>query len=166
MNVNCNRLGIENIYAVNRDGIQLLDYYDVDESELDRFQPLSSAYAVIFVKDKLLLGFNKYRKQWEAAAGKIEAGETPRCAAIRELYEENHQRAGQLAFKGVFRIFDPKHQEIRYRSVFWGTLDALEPFHCTNVDERILLWDFKSDIGYVDAVDIKMIEMINLQAEL
>lgn len=151
------------IYAENQEGIQLLDFYDINETETSGFRLLSSAYAVIFVNNKLLLGFNKYRKQWEAPAGKIEAGESPRNTAIRELYEETHQRVDRLEFKGIFRIFDQRRGEIRNRAVYLGQMDKLEPFIYTEEDEmkKIMLWDFIEDIGYVDTVDLAMIEMIH-----
>lgn len=39
--------------------------------------------------------------QWEFAGGFIDAGETPREAAGRELYEETGQRPGELRYVGV-----------------------------------------------------------------
>jgi len=50
------------------------------------------------VLDKYVVGLNKYRKQWEFPAGGIEDGESAREAAIRELYEETHQRNNHLEF--------------------------------------------------------------------
>ena len=69
------------------------------------------------VADKYVVGYNSWRKQWEFPAGRIDNGETAREAAIRELYEETHQRNEQLEFRGLFRVEDAKGQ-IKYQAIF------------------------------------------------
>ena len=77
----------------NTSEIEIIEYYDIQEEEFyknNNTMP-SSAYAVIEVQGKFLIGYNSYREQWEFPAGKIESGETAMEAARRELYEETHQ---------------------------------------------------------------------------
>lgn len=107
-----------------------------------------------------LIGFNNWRKQWEFPAGGIEKGETAREAAERELFEETHQRNTDLNFKGLFRVMKP-NGEIRFQTIFLCYQDKLEPFIKTEDDEmsKIMLWDLKQDIGYVDECDLKMVEL-------
>ncbi|MDH5606757.1 MAG: NUDIX hydrolase, partial [Anaerolineae bacterium] len=150
------------ILAENKTGIQLLEYLNIPEHNIDYYKPLSSAYAIIQVGGNVLIGFNKWRNQWEFPAGKLDAGETARDAAVRELAEETHQVVQNLAFKGLFRIYDKIQKERRYKSVFTGRLDVLAEFKQAEKDEmkEIILWNMKDDIGYVDEVDFKIVNMI------
>lgn len=148
--------------AKNKVGISLVAHYDVEnESDLLAMKPLSGAYAIINVKGRILLGFNKLRQQWEFPAGKIEKGEKPIEAARRELYEETHQEVLDLTLCGAFKIYDSTKQEYRYRAVYYGELDEIVPFVSCSSDEMesITLWDLHKDIGYVDEVDLKMVEL-------
>ena len=148
--------------AKNKVGISLVAHYDVEnESDLLAMKPISGAYAIINVKGHILIGFNKWRQQWEFPAGKNEKGEKPIEAARRELYEETHQEVLNLTLCGAFKIYDSTKQEYRYRAVYYGVLDEIVPFVSCSSDEMesIMLWDLHKDIGYVDEVDLKMVEL-------
>ncbi len=87
-------LGIKDfkfMLAHNKSGWTLLEYLKVNEDEIGDYDNVTGAFAVISVNGEYLIGFNSWRQQWEFPAGGIEAGETAREAAIRELYEETHQ---------------------------------------------------------------------------
>ena len=103
--------------AHNKSGWTLLEYLKVNEDEIGDYDNVTGAFAVISVNGEYLIGFNSWRQQWEFPAGGIEAGETAREAAIRELYEETHQCQTDLEFKGLFKIKDPKGT-IKYQAVF------------------------------------------------
>ena len=51
--------------------------------------------------------------------------------------------------------------EIKYQAIFLGFLDELMPFEKFDGDEmdKLMLWDLKEDIGYVDECDLKMVEL-------
>ncbi|MBE5958354.1 MAG: NUDIX hydrolase [Lachnospiraceae bacterium] len=74
------------------------------EKDVSLYKNVTGAYAIIMVGDKWLVGYNNWRKQWEFPAGGIEENETPRQAAIRELFEETHQKNSDLKFKGLFKV--------------------------------------------------------------
>lgn len=106
----------------NISDIEIIEYYDIQEDELYQNRNITptSAYAIIEVQGKFLIGYNSYREQWEFPAGKIESGETAMEAARRELYEETHQIVDELAFCGLFKIYDKTKKEYRFRAVYRG----------------------------------------------
>lgn len=148
----------------NTSDIEIIEYYDIQEEELyknNNTMP-SSAYAVIEVQGKFLIGYNSYREQWEFPAGKIESGETAMEAARRELYEETHQIVDELAFCGLFKIYDKTKKECRFRAVYKGEAESLTEFVSWENDEMlgIRLWDFGDESIYVDQIDTKMVEIL------
>lgn len=146
--------------AKNKSGWTLLEYLKIKEDEINNYDNVTGAFAIVNVNGLYLIGFNNWRKQWEFPAGGIEKGETAREAAERELFEETHQRNKNLHFKGLFKIMKP-NGEIRYQAVFLGFQKELAPFIKKQNDEmdEIMLWDLKQDIGYVDECDLKIVEL-------
>lgn len=147
--------------VTNKSGWTLLEYINTAEKDIDKYENVTGSYAIIQVGGRLLIGYNRYRKQWECPAGGIEKGESPRQAAIRELYEETHQTQTELDFKGLFKVRDAKGV-VKYQAVYAGSLSGLSPFVPDDEDEmeKIYLWDWKADIGYMDECDLKIAEMI------
>ena len=147
--------------AKNKGGWKLLEYIPIAESDICKYENVTGSYAIIVVLDKILVGYNSWRNQWELPAGGIDEGETARDAAIRELYEETHQRNDELEFRGLFKVED-SNGTIKYQAVFVGHLSELAPFRKNEEDEmdKIKLWDLKENIGYVDEVDVKIAKMV------
>lgn len=145
----------------NKSGWTLLEYINTEEADIDKYKNVTGFFAIIQVGGRLLIGYNRYRKQWECPAGGIEKGESPRQAAIRELYEETHQTQTALDFKGLFKVRDAKGI-VKYQAVYAGNLSELSPFAPSAEDEmeKIYLWDGKEDIGYMDECDLKIAEMV------
>lgn len=139
----------------------MIEYINLAEEELTkgRYVPITGAFAVIKVGHKFLLGYNRYRKQWEFPAGHIEDKETPREAARRELYEETHQETKQLEFRGLCKIYDARKDSFRYQAIYFGKLREFKEFKATPEDEmeELMLWDFKKDIGEIDVVDCEIV---------
>ena len=146
--------------AKNKSGWILEGYLHIDETEIEQYENVTGAFAIIFVGEKVLLGYNDWRKQWELPAGGIEIGETARQAAIRELKEESHQDNHDLRFSGLAKIQKP-NGIICYQAVFVGNQTELAPFHKGEGDEmkKILLWDRQEEIGYIDECDLKILEL-------
>lgn len=147
--------------AKNKTGWTLLEYLDIGEDDIEKYQNVTGAYAILKIADKYVVGYNSWRKQWEFPAGGIDEGETAREAAIRELFEETHQKNEDLDFKGLFKVEDAKGKR-KYQAIFLCTQDRLIPFEHSEGDEmeKIMLWDMKEDIGYVDECDVKIVEMV------
>ncbi|MBE5845793.1 MAG: NUDIX hydrolase [Butyrivibrio sp.] len=147
--------------AKNRSGWILHEFIDITENQITEYSNVTGAYAIVKVGDKYLIGYNNWRKQWEFPAGGIEAGETARQAAYRELFEETHQKNLELEFKGLCRVTD-FHGTQKYQAVFLGEKDALAPFKYADGDEmsKVYLWNLSEDIGYVDEVDVAIVKML------
>lgn len=146
--------------ATNKSGWKLIEYIDIPEEDIDRYQNVTGAYAILKVIDKYVVGYNRWRKQWEFPAGGIDEGESAREAAIRELYEETHQKNEKLEFKGLFKVEDTKGK-IKYQAVFTCYQEEMNPFEHNDNDEmtEIKLWDMQEDIGYVDECDVKIVQI-------
>ena len=149
--------------AKNKSGWTLLECLTIKEKEIKKYDNITGAYAIVKVNGKYLFGFNIWRKQWELPSGGIEQGETPREAAERELFEETHQKNTELIFKGLVKVMNP-NGEPRYQAVYQCFQKELLPFDKKDYDEmdKIMLWDLKQDIGYVDECDIKILELFCL----
>lgn len=146
----------------NKCGYELMEYISCLEKEITNYENVTGAGIVFKVNNSYLLGFNNWRKQWEIPAGRIEKGESAREAAIRELFEETHQQVDAAEFKGLFKKKRP-NGEIVYMAIFFCIKDGIVPFEKKEEDEfdEIKLWDLKEDIGYVDEIDFKIIEVVS-----
>lgn len=150
------------ILAENKSGQQLLEYIQVSEKDLlesDIFKPVTGSFAFIKCSGKYLIAYNKWRKQWEFPAGKIEQGETYKECAIRELFEETNQNVTNLEYRGLFKIYDINKSEVRYRTAYIAEIDKINGFKENDEMTEIMLWDLESDIGYFDEVDKKMLQL-------
>ena len=154
-------LEVKIMIAKNKCGYELLEYIPCDEQEIINYKNVTGAGVVYKVGNKYLIGFNDWRMQWELPVGGIEEGESAKQAAIRELFEETHQKVDNVEFKGLFKKKRPKG-EIVYTAIFFCEKDGIVPFVKNDADENveIKLWDLKEDIGYVDEIDLKIIEIL------
>ena len=83
-------------------GNELLDLVKTDEDKADaEFQPVTHCLAVVKVGDDYLLGWNKYRQEWEIFGGCREEGETIRGCIVRECEEELGIKDGDYSFLGL-----------------------------------------------------------------
>ena len=67
----------------------MLEVIQVGEEEaMKEYAPVNHALLVVKIDDEYLLGFNKWRTDWEIFGGCMEDGETLRECIIREAMEE------------------------------------------------------------------------------
>jgi 8-oxo-dGTP pyrophosphatase MutT (NUDIX family) len=87
-------------------------------------QPRKSVYGIIPVQNKILL-VQQHGGLWEIPGGKIEMGETPRQALVRELQEEVHPelRVNISSAKSIFR------RQYNFLSPYGQAFDSLQRFY-------------------------------------
>lgn len=76
-------------------GMALLSYHDARQLPEDaRFEDAPTAYVLVVLRyeGRVLMVWERDRECWELPGGGIEPGESPRAAAVRELWEETGQR--------------------------------------------------------------------------
>lgn len=100
--------------------------------------PLSLVVATY--QGKVLMIFNRWRQEWELPGGMIEAGETPRQAAFRELLEETGVTADSLTFeaRALFSLKSPDRLE--YAAVYSAQLDVLPELRVNEEASAFLWW--------------------------
>ena len=149
--------------AVNRHGIELLEYSRIPETELesDTYRPLLITFMAIRHEGTFLLVYHRQRQTWEMPGGHIEGSESARDGAARELFEETGQRSEPLDFRAVLKYHAPPDSRnywgiqhgIYYGTLFSGELPSPVPFRENDEIERITFWDGKTDIGRIDEID-------------
>ncbi|CAM4003861.1 NUDIX domain-containing protein [Lederbergia lenta] len=146
---------------INKSGHVFLDFLIVEENEIMNYvadAPLTHSLVVVKYQEKFLIMFNKWRKHWELAGGMIDEGETPRQCAVRELFEETNQRIDDIRFKGLMKLQLKPDDRMEYGALFIGDIKELRPFEENEETEQIIFWDQKTDIGYIDEIDEKLLE--------
>ncbi|MEK4486399.1 NUDIX hydrolase [Psychrobacillus sp. FSL H8-0484] len=141
-------------------GFEFLEFISLKEKDIDDYQPLAGSYAVIKCKEKYLLCYNNYRKQWEVPAGQREENETPKECALRELYEETGQIVTDIEFKGLLKVKNTMNGNIKFNPVYFTTIKKLQPFIENEETSDIVLWNLYDEIGNIDSVDIKIFEYV------
>ena len=85
-------------------GFEFLVFLKINEEDLKKHSPIAGSFAVIKCEGKVLMVYNKWRKQWELPAGQRDGEETPKECAKRELYEETGQEVTDLEFWGLIKL--------------------------------------------------------------
>ncbi|HWM39749.1 MAG TPA: NUDIX domain-containing protein [Streptomyces sp.] len=116
----------------------LLSFHDARQlPEHARFEDAPTGYALVVLwhEGRVLMVYERERECWELPGGGIEPQESPRAAAVRELWEETGQRVTeeQLRFVGHTRTALGVSQRVLYGTVF--TAETAEPRPFTANDE-------------------------------
>jgi 8-oxo-dGTP diphosphatase len=139
----------------NKRGYTLLNFSlmeSEDQINPEIHKPLDASLVVAINNDRVLLVFDRYKQCWETPGGRIETGEKPRVCAGRELMEESGQSVDNLFFIGLVEICLKDDNRI-FAAVYAGWLGGILPFQANNEIEKTILWDYVTDIGYVDEID-------------
>jgi 8-oxo-dGTP diphosphatase len=152
--------------AVNQTGHALARVLRVPEQELGTLAGLTHAKVIARHDDKVLLVFDRHDQRWQLAGGAIEAKESARECAARELHEEssNECSPAELRFLYAFELlvgptrFNPEtHTE--FGALFEVDIRLIASFI---PDEEIgaTLWWNGSELSHeLDGIDRKLIEL-------
>jgi len=111
-------------------GNELLEIIRVEEVQAEKlYQPVNHALVVVKIGDDYLLGWNKWRKDWEIFGGCMEDGESLRECIEREAFEEIGLKDVEYTFLGLMHFkmapgyFNPEWHE-EYGGLYGITLPA------------------------------------------
>lgn len=103
-------------------GNELVEIIDVDENiAMEEYSPVTHCLAVVMAGSDYLLGWNKWRKDWETFGGCMESGETMRECITRECFEEIGILDVKIDYIGLmhFRLV-PDYFSAEYRREYGG----------------------------------------------
>ena len=142
-------------------GNELLEIIKVNETQAEKlYHPINHALVVVKVGDDYLLGWNKWRKDWEIFGGCMEEGESLRECVEREAFEEIGLKGVEYTFLGLMHFkmapgyFNPEWHE-EYGGLYGITLprEALETIEKHRTDkEEVERLAFYRDVQGKEAI--------------
>ena len=129
--------------------------------EADPSTALAPAFAVVLARGPagVVLVFNRHRKVWELPGGLIDAGESARECARRELAEEAECVAGPLHWLGVVEVQDGR----RHRGAVFACEVAAVPAHVCNAEiDGIAAWTPRRAPRPLGAADRALLDRFGL----
>lgn len=142
-------------------GNELVRVINITEDEANRLNiPITHCLAIVIVGNQYLLGWNKWRKDWEIFGGCMEPQETMRQCIIRECFEEIGIKNVPIDYIGVMELnMIPDYFSSEYRKEYGGlygirlpedAINDIEKFRLDRVEiERVALL---KDIGLDEKV--------------
>lgn len=146
----------------NRKGDILLEFINLaNEGDIEPkiHSSLIASLVVAEYEGKVLLVFNRKRQHWELPSGRLEAGESPRDCAIRELFEESGQSVDALDFIGLAKV-RVSNGNITFLAIYSACLSIMSPFQANEEISMINYWDFRSNIGYINEIDHSLADLV------
>ena len=118
-------------------GNELLDLVKSDEDKADaEYQPITHCLAVVKVGGDYLLGWNKYRQEWEIFGGCREDGETIRKCIERECEEELGIKDCDYTYLGLMHLhLAPGYFNPEWHNEFGGLYGISLPADSLNTIE-------------------------------
>lgn len=121
--------------------MSLLAFHRLPEEHTFPDAPVAYVLITLWHAGRPLFAYQRKRGLWELPGGGIEPGETPRQAAVRELWEETGQRltGDALRFAGFTRTALGEAQRVLYGALFTACTEGPLPF-VPNAEVAALHW--------------------------
>lgn len=103
-------------------GNEFVEIIDIDENiATAQYAPVTHCLAVVMVGGDYLLGWNRWRNDWEIFGGCMEKGETMRECIERECFEEIGISNVQIDYIGLMHLnMVPDYFSSEYRKEYGG----------------------------------------------
>ena len=156
-----------NMIIRDEKGNELLEIIKVDEAQAENlYAPITHALVVVKIGEEYLMGWNKWRQDWEIFGGCKEEGETIRECIVREAYEELGLENVEYTYLGLMKLkLAPSYFSSEWREEYGGLygitlsedmfeviekyrtdkeeIEKLEFYRRIKVDEKIAVMDEK-----------------------
>ncbi len=91
-----------------KNGAEIIEKIDIDEGEaIRKFPNLNHVLVIVKIENDYLLGYHKWRSDWETFGGLIEEGEGLRECIARECEEELGISGVKFEYLGVVHYYMP-----------------------------------------------------------
>lgn len=91
-----------------KNGAEIVERIYEDEVEaLDKFADLNHALVIVKIEEDYLLGYHKWRDDWETFGGLLEEGENLRECTVRECEEELGITGVEFEYLGIVHYYMP-----------------------------------------------------------
>lgn len=119
-------------------GNELVEILAIDENgAMEQYAPVTHCLAVVMVGDDYLLGWNRWRKDWEVFGGCMEEGETMRECIMRECLEEIGLSDLQVDYIGLMHLkLMPDYFSAKCREEYGGLYGIKLPSEALQKIER------------------------------
>lgn len=133
---------------LKRNQYSFIDYYKNKVDLVFETTPFSKAPKHVWIicrfRDQWLMTLHKDRGI-EFPGGKVEEGETPEQAAIREVYEETGGVVDNLSYIGQYRV--TAKQEVVVKNIYYARIAELDKReHYFETEGPILVTEIPADI--------------------
>ena len=89
-------------------GSEIIEKINIKENEaLEKFAELNHVLLIVKIEDDYLLGYHKWRDDWETFGGLIEEGESLRECIERECEEELGISGIEFEYLGIVHYYMP-----------------------------------------------------------
>ena len=113
-----------------KNGAEIIERLQISEAEaMNKFTNINHALVIVKIEDDYLLGWHKWRSDWETFGGLIEDGESLRQCISRECEEELGIKVENFEYLGIVHYYMPpdywvKEWHEEYGGLYGVTLPA------------------------------------------
>ena len=134
-----------------KNGAEIIEKINISENEaIKRFSELNHVLVIVKIEDDYLLGYHKWRDDWETFGGLIEEGESLRECIERECEEELGISDVEFEYLGIVHYYMPPGYWVKEWHDEYGGLYGI-----TLSRETIqIIEDYRSGSVTLDLVDV------------